>query len=59
MEETSKKSKKITETERSNIFNRNATFAFISGIVSLVLSSWVFQFIIWGILDVVKVWKIL
>ena len=58
MAENSEQPKVITDTKKENNFKRNTAFAFISGILSLVLSSWVFQFIIWEILDIEKLWKI-
>ncbi|MHA1124395.1 MAG: hypothetical protein ACTSO7_06000 [Candidatus Heimdallarchaeota archaeon] len=58
MAEKSDKPKVITDTKKENNFKRNSAFAFISGLISLVLSSWVFQFIIWGIFDLEKIWKI-
>jgi hypothetical protein len=58
MVRNSNKPKIIDESKNENNFKRNAAFALISGILSIVLSSWVFQFIIWGILDIEKLWKI-
>jgi len=58
MVEISDQSKVKVESKKETNFQRNTIFALISGILSLVLSSWVFQFIIWGILDMAKIWKI-
>lgn len=58
MAETSDQPKIKTKTKKENNFMRNTAFAFISGLISLVLSSWVFQFIIWEILYFEKIWRI-
>lgn len=58
MAEKSNQPKVIDESKNENNFKRNTAFALISGILSVVLSSWVFQFIIWEIFDIEKIWKI-
>ena len=59
MVKNSDQPKVIDNTKKEINFKRNTAFALISGILSIVLSSWVFQFIIWEVFVLNKIWKII